>query len=92
MQATGTAGGLDLFSFFTVSATALLIGTVVRIHLIGAIIVVCSIRRIIRVVLVRVVVELTTGMSIFGHAFTFAHNMISFQLIVFFIILISVPR
>ena len=51
-----------------------MISAVVRIHLVGAIIVIRSVRRIVRVVLIRVVVKLATGMSITGYTFSFAHD------------------
>ena len=74
-----------LLVVFAISATALLVSVIVWIHLIGAIVVIFSIRRIIWIVLICVITQLTTGMGISGHAFSFAHNMISFLLIVFFI-------
>ena len=51
-----------------------MISAVVGIHLIGAIVVIRSIGRIVRVVLIRVVVKLATGMSITGYTFSFAHD------------------
>ena len=51
-----------------------MIGTVVRIHLIGAIVIIRSVGRIVRIVLIRVVVKLATGMSITGYTFSFAHD------------------
>ena len=51
-----------------------MIGTVVRIHLIGVIVVIRSVGRIVRVVLIRVVVKPATGMSITGYTFSFAHD------------------
>ena len=64
----------NLFSVFTIAVAALVISAVVRIHLVGAIVVICSIGRIVRVVLIRVVVKLATGMSITGYTFSFAHD------------------
>lgn len=64
----------SLFSVFAIAITALVISAVVRIHLIGAIVVICSVGRIVRIVLIRVVVKLATGMSITGHTFSFAHD------------------
>ena len=51
-----------------------MISAIVGIHLIGAIVVIRSIGRIVRIVLIRVVVELATGMSITGYTFSFAHD------------------
>ena len=51
-----------------------MISAVVRIHLVGAIVVIRSVGRIVRIVLIRVVVKLATGMSITGHTFSFAHD------------------
>ena len=51
-----------------------MISAVVRIHLIGAIVIIRSVGRIVRVILIRVVVELATGMSITGYTFSFAHD------------------
>ena len=51
-----------------------MISIIVRIYLIGAIVVIRSVSRIVRVVLIRVVVKLTTGMSITGYTFSFAHD------------------
>ena len=53
-----------LFAALTITATTLLVRFVVRIHLIGAIIVIRSVRRIVRIVLICVVIELTMRMSI----------------------------
>ena len=51
-----------------------MISAVIGIHLVGAIVVICSVGRIVRIVLIRVVVKLATGMSITGHTFSFAHD------------------
>ena len=51
-----------------------MISAVVRIHLVGAIVVICSVGRIIWIVLIRVVVKLATGMSIAGYTFSFTHD------------------
>ena len=51
-----------------------MISAVVRIHLVGAIVVIRSVGRIVRIVLIRVVIKLATGMSITGHTFSFAHD------------------
>ena len=51
-----------------------MIGTVVRIHLIGAIVIIRSVGRIVRIVLIRIVVKLATRMSITGYTFSFAHD------------------
>ena len=51
-----------------------MISAVVRIHLIGAIVIIRSVGRIVRVILIRVVVKLATGMSITGYTFSFAHD------------------
>ena len=51
-----------------------MISAVVGIHLIGTIVVIRSVRRIVRVVLIRVVVKLTTGMRITRYTFSFAHD------------------
>ena len=51
-----------------------MISAVVRIHLIGAIVIIRSVGRIVRIVLIRVVVKLATGMSITGYTFSFAHD------------------
>ena len=51
-----------------------MISAVVWIHLIGAIVVICSVGRIVRIVLIRVVVKLATRMSVTGYTFSFAHD------------------
>ena len=61
-------------ALFAVAITALVVSAVVRIHLVGAIIVVRSVRWIVRVVLIRVVIKLNTGMSITRYTFSFAHD------------------
>ena len=65
---------MQSLAVFTVAVTALVISAVVGIHLIGTIVVICSVRRIVRVVLIRLVVKLTTGMSVTGYTFSFAHD------------------
>jgi hypothetical protein len=65
---------LQSLAVLTVAVTALVISAVVGIHLIGTIVVIRSVRRIVRVVLIRVVVKLTTGMSVTGYTFSFAHD------------------
>ena len=51
-----------------------MISAIVRIHLVGAIVVIRSVGRIVRIVLIRVVIKLATGMSITGYTFSFAHD------------------
>ena len=51
-----------------------MISAIVRIHLVGAIVIIRSVSRIVRIVLIRVVVKLATGMSIAGYTFSFAHD------------------
>ena len=65
---------MQSLAVFTIAVTALVVCAIVRIHLIGAIVVIRSVSRIVRVVLIRVVVKLTTGMSITGYTFSFAHD------------------
>ena len=65
---------MQSLAVFTVAVTALVISAVVGIHLVGAIVVIRSVGRIVRVILIRVVVKLTTGMSIAGYTFSFAHD------------------
>ena len=51
-----------------------MISAVVRVHLVGAIVVIRSVGRIDRIVLIRVVIKLATGMSITGYTISFAHD------------------
>ena len=64
----------NLLAVFAITTTAVLVSFVVRIHLIGAVVVIRSVGWIVRIVLIRVVVKLATGMSITGHTFSFAHD------------------
>ena len=61
-----------LFSAFITTATRM-ICTIIRVHLVSVIIVVCSVRRVVGIHLIRVVVELTTRVRIPGNTMSFCH-------------------